>query len=79
MPVLIYFLQGKSAIGDHGLVTFIRRILEKLKNNPVFPKPSVALAEPEKVLPEEAALVKSKNPDKVWGAIKNGMTIIVVV
>ena len=41
--------------------------------------PPAALAEPEKVLPEEAGLVKAKSLDKEWGLIKNGMTIIGVV
>jgi hypothetical protein len=58
---------------DRDLVTTIKRVLEKLKNNPEFPNPPAALAELEKLLPElEAALVRAKSRDKEWVAIKNG-------
>ena len=54
------------------LVTIIKRVIEKMKNNPVFPNQPVALTELEKLLPElEAALVKAKSRDKEWVAIKN--------
>jgi hypothetical protein len=58
--------------GEHDLVSFIKRIREKMKNNPVFPNPPAALAEIEKVLPElEMALAMAKSRDKEWVAIKN--------
>lgn len=54
------------------LVTIIKRVIEKMKSNPVFPNQPVALTELEKLLPElEAALVKAKSRDKEWVAIKN--------
>jgi hypothetical protein len=57
---------------EHDLVTFIKRVIEKMKGNQAFPSPPAALAELEKVLPElEEALVKAKSRDKEWVAIKN--------
>jgi hypothetical protein len=62
---------------DRDLVTTIKRVLEKLKNNPAFPNPPAALAELEKLLPElEAALVKAKTRDMEWVAVKNGKKAI---
>lgn len=68
---IITFKKGRD------LVTIIKRVLEKLKNNPAFPNLPVAYAELEKLLPElEAALVKAKSRDMEWVAIKNGkMTV----
>jgi hypothetical protein len=57
---------------ERDLVTIIKRVLEKLKNNPSFPNLPAALTELEKLLPElEAALVRAKSRDKEWVAIKN--------
>jgi hypothetical protein len=54
------------------LVIIIKRVIEKMKNNPVFPNPPAALAELEKVLPElQAALVNAQSRDKEWVSIKN--------
>ncbi|MCS3796708.1 hypothetical protein [Niastella sp. OAS944] len=62
---------------DRDLVTTIKRVLEKLKNNAVFPNPPLALAELEKLLPElEAALVRAKTRDMEWVAVKNGKKAI---
>jgi hypothetical protein len=57
---------------ERDLVTIIKRVLEKLKNNPSFPNLPAALTELEKLLPDlEAALVRAKSRDKEWVAIKN--------
>jgi hypothetical protein len=57
---------------ERDLVTIIKRVLEKLNNNPAFPNLPAVLAELEKLLPElEAALVRAKSRDKEWVAIKN--------
>jgi len=57
---------------ERDLVTIIKRVLEKLKNNLAFPNLPAAVAELEKLLPElEFALVRAKSRDKEWVAIKN--------
>lgn len=57
---------------EHDLVTLIKRVIEKMKDNPGFPNLPAALAALEKVLPElDEALVKAKSRDKEWVAIKN--------
>lgn len=62
---------------DRDLVTTIKRVLERLKNNPTFPNVPSALAELEKLLPElEAALVRAKTRDMEWVAVKNGKKAI---
>ena len=54
------------------LIIICKRVIEKMKNNPVYSNPPAALAELEKVLPEfEVALVNAKSRDKEWIAIKN--------
>ena len=54
------------------LIIIIKRVIEKMKSNPVFPNSPAALAELEKALPEfEVALVNAKSRDKEWVAIKN--------
>jgi hypothetical protein len=61
------------------LLIIIKRVIEKMKNNTVFPNPPAALAELEKVLPEfEVALVNAKSRDKEWVAIKNNKKVIVL-
>jgi len=61
----------------HELVTLIKRILTKLKDNPTFVNPPAALSELEKMLPElEVALVNAKSRDKEWVAIKNNKKAI---
>lgn len=58
---------------ERDLVSTIKRVLERLKNNPAFPNPPAALAELEKLLPElEAAIVKAITRDMEWVAVKNG-------
>jgi hypothetical protein len=57
---------------EHELVTFIKRVIEKMKNNSTFPNPPASLAALEKLLPEfEEALLQAKSRDKEWVAIKN--------
>jgi hypothetical protein len=57
---------------ERDLVSTIKRVLERLKNNPAFPNPPEALAELEKLLPElEAAQVRSITRDMEWVAVKN--------
>src|SRR5690349_17243641 len=57
---------------ERDLVTIIKRVLEKLRNNLAFPNLPGAYAELEKLLPElEVALVRAKSRDKEWVAIKN--------
>jgi hypothetical protein len=64
---------------EHDLVTFIKRVVEKLKSNPVFPNIPSALAELEKMLPElEEALVKAKSRDKEWVSLKNDKKAIAI-
>jgi hypothetical protein len=54
------------------LIIICKRVIEKMKSNPVYPNPPAALAELEKALPEfEVALVNAKSRDKEWVAIKN--------
>jgi hypothetical protein len=66
---IITFKKGRD------LVTIIKRVLEKLKNNAAFPNLPAAYAELEKLLPElEVALVKAKSRDMEWVAIKNAKT-----
>ena len=61
------------------LVTISKRVIEKTKNNPVFPNPPAALAELEKVLPEfEVALVNAKSRDKEMVAIKNNKKALIL-
>jgi hypothetical protein len=61
------------------LLILIKRVKEKMKNNPVFPNPPAALAELEKVLPEfEVALVNARSRDREWVAIKNNKKVIVL-
>ncbi|HEY8894363.1 MAG TPA: hypothetical protein VIM79_06095 [Niastella sp.] len=58
---------------DRDLVSTIKRVLERLKNNPAFPNPPAALALLEKLLPElEAAIVRAITRDMEWVAVKNG-------
>ena len=58
------------------LVTICQRVIEKMKNNSVFPNPPAVLAELEKVLPEfEVALVNAKSRDKEWVAIKGNKKV----
>jgi hypothetical protein len=62
---------------DRDLVTTIKRVLEKLKNNPAFSNLPAAYPELEKLLPElEAALVRAKSRDMEWVAVKNGKKAI---
>lgn len=62
---------------DRDLVTTIKRVLEKLKNNPAFSNLPAAYAELEKLLPDlEAALVRAKTRDMEWVAVKNGKKAI---
>jgi hypothetical protein len=64
---------------EHDLVTFIKRVVEKLKSNPAFPNIPSALAELEKMLPElEEALVKAKSRDKEWVSLKNDKKAIAI-
>jgi hypothetical protein len=64
---------------EHELITLIKRVLEKMKSNPVFPNPPAALAELEKVLPEfDEALVRAKSRDKEWVAIKNNKKALIL-
>jgi hypothetical protein len=64
---------------EHDLVTFIKRVVEKLKSNPAFPNTPAALAALEKMLPElEDALVKAKSRDKEWVSIKNDKKAIAI-
>jgi len=64
---------------EHELITLIKRVLEKMKSNPVFPNPPAALAETEKLLPEfEEALVRAKSRDKEWVAIKNNKKALIL-
>ena len=57
---------------ERDLITIIKRVLEKLRNNLAYPNLPAAYAELEKLLPElEAALVRAKSRDKEWVAIKN--------
>jgi hypothetical protein len=62
---------------DRDLVSTIKRVLERLKNNPAFPNPPAALALLEKLLPElEAAIVRAITRDMEWVAVKNGKKAI---
>ena len=64
---------------EHELITLIKRVLEKMKSNPVFPNPPAALAELEKLLPEfDEALVRAKSRDKEWVAIKNNKKALIL-
>jgi hypothetical protein len=57
---------------EHDLITVIKRVIEKLKNNSAYPNVPEALAELEKLLPElEFALLMAKSRDKEWVAVKN--------
>jgi hypothetical protein len=61
------------------LVIICKRVIEKMKSNPVFPNPPAALAELEKTLPEfEVALVNAKSRDKEWVAIKNNKKALIL-
>jgi hypothetical protein len=62
---------------EHDLITVIKRVIEKLKNNAAYSNLPAALAELEKLLPElEFALLMAKSRDKEWVAIKNGKKAI---
>lgn len=62
---------------EHDLLTFSKRVRDKMRNNPAFPNPPAAMAELEKVLPElDDALIKAKSRDKEWIAIKNSKKAI---
>jgi hypothetical protein len=64
---------------EHELITLIKRVLEKMKSNPVFPNPPAALGELEKLLPEfDEALVRAKSRDKEWVAIKNNKKALIL-
>jgi hypothetical protein len=64
---------------EHDLVSFIKRVIEKMKNNPAFPNPPAAFAELEKVHAElDMALAMAKSRDKEWIAIKNKKKTIAV-
>jgi len=64
---------------EHDLVSFIKRVFEKMKDNPAFPNPPAVLAELQKVLPElEMALAMAKSRDKEWVVIKNNKKAIVI-
>jgi hypothetical protein len=64
---------------EHELITLIKRVLEKMKSNAVFPNPPAALAELEKLLPEfDEALVRAKSRDKEWVAIKNNKKALIL-
>ncbi len=61
------------------LVTISKRVIEKMKSNPVFPNSPAALAELEKVLPEfEGALVNAQSRDKEMVAIKNNKKALIL-
>jgi len=56
---------------DDDLSTTIKRIVEKLENNPGFPNPPEALAKLKKLVPEyDASLVNARGRDKEMVAIK---------
>lgn len=62
---------------ERDMVSTIKRVLERLKNNPSFPNPPSALVELEKLLPElEAAIVRAITRDLEWVAVKNNKKAI---
>ncbi|MCS3800777.1 fibronectin type III domain-containing protein [Niastella sp. OAS944] len=59
---------------DSDLATTSKRVVEKLKNNPKYPNPPVALSKLEEKLPAyDASLVNARGRDKEMVAIKKGL------